>query len=75
MQKVPICLSDSWKPIGHQHRSQMKKGSFAIARTARRVLIFFVFIHDVIPSHCRELRLLQYTPQLCIPWVNELERL
>ncbi len=52
----------------------MKEGSFAITGTARWVLIFFVFIHDVIPSHSRELRLLQYTPQLGISWVDELER-
>ena len=71
MQKVQTSLSDSSKPISHQ-RSQMKEGSFAITRTARRVIIF-VFIHDVIPSHSRELRLLQYTPQLRISWVDELE--
>ena len=74
MQKVPTSLSNSSKPISHQH-SQMREGSFAITRTARRVLVFFVFVHDVIPSHCRELRLLQYTPELCISWVDELKGL
>ena len=73
MQKVPTSLSDSSKPISHQ-RSQMKEGSFAITRTACHVLVSFVFIHDVIPSHSREFRLLQYTSQLRIPWVDELKR-
>ena len=73
MQKVQISLSESSKPIGHQS-SQMKEGSFAITRAARRVLILFVFIHDVIPSHSREFRLLQYTPELRISWVDKLER-
>ena len=53
----------------------MKEDSFAITRTARRIPIFFVFIHDVIPGHSREFSLLQYTPQLRISWVDELERL
>lgn len=74
-QKSPASLSDSSKPISHQHSFQMKEDSFAITRTARRVVIPFVFIHDVIPSHSRELCLLQYTPQLRISWVDELERL
>ena len=74
MQKVQTRFSDSPRPISHQ-RSQMKEGSFAITRTARRVLVFFVFIHDVIPSHSRELRLLQYASELRISWVDELKGL
>ena len=73
MQKVQTSLSDRPKPISPQC-SQMKDGSFAITRTARRVIIF-VFIHDVIPRHSREFCLLQYTPQLRISWVDELEGL
>ena len=74
MQKVQTSLSDSSKPMSHQH-SRMEEGSFAITRTARRVPIFFVFIHDIVPSHSREFSLVQYTPQLRISRVDELERL